>query len=149
MPPRLSASALADHISLFDPTARRTVRSLRATILEAAPRAAEGIRFHVLCYYLEGAFLGSIGGNICMIEVKKGRVVLSFIRGAALPDPDGLLRGSARFKRFALISDLDAAQSPSIRRLVRAAARHAAHAVRDARLRNACARPAAPGASGP
>ena len=89
---RLSATELAVHLSHVPDDARRTVTALRKVILSAAPTCSEAIKFRVLCYYHDDAYLKSIGGNICMIEAKGGKVVLSFIRGATLPDPKGLQR---------------------------------------------------------
>lgn len=101
---------------------RRTVLALRRAILAAAPEAAEGIKFHALSYYHDDAFFKSIGGNICMIEVKKGRVALSFIRGAGLPDPDGLMYGAGKQKRFVDVPDEAFAAKRELADLVRAAA---------------------------
>jgi len=101
---------------------RRLVLALRRAVLAAAPEAAEAIKFHVLCYYRPGAWFGSIGGNICMIEARRGRVFLSFIHGAPLRDPHGLLVGKGKSKRFVPIPDARAAADIRIAALVRAAA---------------------------
>lgn len=122
MPPRLNAAAIARHLLCEDPPTRRIVRTLRKTILSAAPSAVEAIKFHVLCYYHADAWFGSIGGNICMIEVKQGRVLLTFIHGALLPDPAGILYGRGKSKRFVRIADCDAAASSPVADLVRASA---------------------------
>ncbi len=102
---------------------------MRSAILKIAPDAAEAVRFGVLCYYHADAWFGAIGGNICMIEVKSrlkrdggGRgAVLSFIHGALLPDPKGILRGKGKTKRFVLIPDVSTATSPPVKSLIRAA----------------------------
>jgi hypothetical protein len=99
------------------------VRALRAAVLKAAPESAEAIKFHVLCYYHADAYFGAIGGNICMIEVKRGQVFLSFIRGSLLSDPERLLRGSQKIKRLLPIPDAAFARSRAVAALVRAAAR--------------------------
>lgn len=120
--PRLSRAELAAHLRAEDPAVRRTVFALRRAVLAAAPNAAEGIKFHAIAYYHDDAFFKSIGGNICMIEVKKGKVVLSFIRGAELPDPAGLMYGSGKGKRFADVPDAAFARRPEVAALVRSAA---------------------------
>jgi len=122
MPTRLNAAALARHLLGNEPATRRTVRALRNAILAVAPDAAEAIKFHMLCYYHADAFFGSIGGNICMIEIKKGLVLLSFIHGALLPDPAGILFGKGKSKRFARIADPAVAASDRVADLVRASA---------------------------
>ena len=121
-PLRLSRIALAEHLRGESSAARRTVLALRRTILATAPLAAESIKFHVLAYYHDDAFFKSIGGNICMIEVKKGKVILSFIRGAGLPDPAGLMYGSGKHKRFVEVADAAFAATTEVAALIRAAA---------------------------
>lgn len=120
--PRLSKAALHEHLRAESPAVRRTVLALRKAILAAAPQAAEGIKFHVLAYYHDDAFFKSIGGNICMIEVKNGKVILSFIRGAGLPDPAGLMYGSGKLKRFVDVPDVSFAAGDEVAALIRAAA---------------------------
>lgn len=125
-PARLSRAELQDHLSLEDERAARLVRVLRRAVLKAVPRAAEAIKFRVLCYYHADAYFGSIGGNICMIEVKPARperkVLLTFIHGAQLDDPGRLLRGRQKFKRHLPVPDAAFAQGREVAALVRAAA---------------------------
>jgi hypothetical protein len=121
-PTRLTRSELNEHLRTEDVHARKTALALRTTVLAAAPQAAEGIKFHVLAYFHQHAFFKSIGGSICMIEVKNGRVVLSFIRGAGLPDPSGLMYGKGKHKRFVDIPDAEFARRDEVSALVRAAA---------------------------
>jgi hypothetical protein len=120
--PRLSKAELTEHLRAEAPGVRKTVLALRKTILGAATNAAEGIKFHVLAYFHDDAFFKSIGGNICMIEVKKGRVVLSFVRGAGLPDPTRLMYGAGKYKRFIDIPDAEFAAREDVATLIRAAA---------------------------
>lgn len=72
---------------------------LRDLVLDAAPGVGESIKFSSLCYSVPDAPFGVIGGNVCMISVRDGGVSLGFIQGAELPDPAGLLTGSAKAKR--------------------------------------------------
>lgn len=119
---RLTRTELAIFLEPHPSTTQRVVRALRARIFRAAPSASEAIKFHVLSYFREDSYLKSIGGNICMIEIKRGSVVLSFIRGAGLPDPTGILYGTGKFKRFVDIPDVQAAKSVAVAELLRAAA---------------------------
>lgn len=119
---RLSAVQLADHLALEEPATRRLVLALRRAVLKAVPGACEAVKFRVLCYFHGDAFFKSIGGNICMIEVKRGRVVLSFIRGVLVEDPDGLLCGKGKFKRFVPIGSETEAGSQRIAGLIKRAA---------------------------
>jgi hypothetical protein len=122
----LSGAQVRDWLAFETPASRRIAMELRKMVLRVAPGAAEGMKFRCPCYWHAGACFGSIGGNICVIEVKRGQVELSFIRGAGLADPGGLLRGRAKAKRFVPIGSLDEARDPRLSRLVRAAARSAA-----------------------
>lgn len=120
---RLSQSQRAQHLLEEPATTRKTIETLRAAILAAAPEASEAFKFHVLCYFHADTYFGSIGGNICMIEVKRGVVFLSFIHGSLLPDPREILMGKSKFKRFVRIPDEQTAASAPIKQLVRAAAK--------------------------
>lgn len=119
---RLSAAAIAAHLADHPPDLRRLALDLRRTVLKAAPAAAEAIRFNCLCYYRDDEPFKAIGGNICMIEVRRGAVWLSFIQGAGLDDPGGLLQGRGKAKRRAPIPDRSAAADPRIAALVRRSA---------------------------
>lgn len=118
-PPRLAAEQLRDHLLLESDATRRLVEHLRRIVLRAAPQAAEAIKFGALSYFHLDAPFGSIGGNICMIDVKRGQVTLGFILGAKLHDPRGLLRGSGKSKRFVPIADRNAAADPRLVALIR------------------------------
>lgn len=94
---------------------------LRKVVLKEAPGVAEAIRFHQLCYFKPDQPYGAIGGNVCMIEAKQDHVRLSFIHGASLADPDKLLRGTGKAKRFVEIRTIAEARRPAIRALIRKA----------------------------
>jgi hypothetical protein len=100
---------------------RDLVVALREMVRDAAPAAVEDIKFHTLCYFKPGCAFGAIGGNVCMIECKRGRVALSFIHGAQLPDPQRLLKGRAQAKRFVELRSLIDVPRAALVDLVRAA----------------------------
>ena len=118
-PIRLVSDDLARHL-IDEPVG---VRALREAALAAAPKASEAIKFRALCHYPGDAFFKSIGGNICMIEVKDGQVRLSLILGAKVADPDGLLFGSGKCKRFLGVPIVAFAKREYVASLVRAASR--------------------------
>ncbi len=128
-PARLSPSQLAEHLLLETPDVARLVREVRKGVLGVARDSTEAVKFGVLCYFHADAWFGAIGGNICMIEVKdrpKGRgggreVLLSFIHGALLADPKGLLRGRGKMKRFLPVRDADHVERKDVLALIRAA----------------------------
>ena len=119
---RLSAAQLADHLALVPPGIRKLVRGLRRIVLGLVPDAAEAIRFGCLCYYHPDAPFGAIGGNICLIEIRRGVPALSFIHGASLADPEGLLHGRGKAKRYLPIARQADVLNPDVAALVRDAA---------------------------
>lgn len=121
-PSRLTGAQLADHLVLEDARTRSLVRTLRKVVLDTVPRASEAVRFRVLCYFHADAFFRAIGGNICMIEVKRAAVWLTFIRGSQVPDPARLLTGKGKYKRFVRVPDAEFARSAAVRALIEAAA---------------------------
>jgi hypothetical protein len=121
-----SEDAFAASLEGRSATVAEIVTALREMVLTQAPGASEALRFGALSYFLAGRPFASIGGNICMIEIKPdGSVRLSFIHGAELDDPDRLLLGSGKAKRYLLIGSPRDARRPAVRALVRAAARRA------------------------
>jgi hypothetical protein len=90
-------------------------------VRRVVPNACEAVRFGALCYFRPTAPFRSIGGNICMIEAGRRGVRLSFIHGASLPDPDAVLQGAARAKRFVSIQALAETRRDCIRALIRSA----------------------------
>jgi hypothetical protein len=99
-------------------------------VFRVAPGASEAVRFNCICYFEAGKHFGAIGGNICMIEAKGDGVRLSFIHGAVLKDPMGLLRGAGKHKRYVEVTSAAVARSEAIALLVRGAARRAAGATK-------------------
>lgn len=125
MPTRLDPDTLTRRLDPHPASTREIILALRDVILDTAPGVTESIKFNSLCYSIPNAPFGSIGGNVCLIGVRDGRVSLGFIQGAGLPDPTGLLTGSAKAKREVPIPSLRMLQEPTVRALI-AASYHAA-----------------------
>lgn len=94
---------------------------LQAFVREIAPGLNETISFNSICYYKPSAPYRTIGGNVCMIGRKDDCLHLGFIHGAALPDPDGLLKGRARYARHIEIRGRRDVRRGAFRKLIRAA----------------------------
>jgi hypothetical protein len=97
------------------------VLELRDCICKVAARCTEAVKFNSFCYFKPDHPYGSIGGNVCMIGWRDDAVHLSFIHGAALPDPEGLLRGKAKAKRQVEIRSSADIHRPAVAALIRAA----------------------------
>jgi hypothetical protein len=94
------------------------ILELRDFVRGVVPEVAEAIKFHSICYFKPDMPYGSIGGNVCGIGEHKGKVYLSFIHGASLPDPDGLLQGDGKAMRKIPISSSADIQRSAFERLI-------------------------------
>jgi hypothetical protein len=124
-PARLTVVQVREHLRVYDPPTRRLAMEVRRAILRAAPEAAEKIAFHCLCYYLPESIWGVIGGNIAMISPEDECVMVGFIHGAAMDDPNHLLIGKTKHKRHCRIGSVEEARSAGFAGLIREAVRQA------------------------
>jgi hypothetical protein len=61
-------------------------------------------------------------GSVCAIIPSKKGVKLGIMKGAELPDPDGLLEGSGKVHRYVVIRSVQDFQNPALRALLNQAA---------------------------
>jgi hypothetical protein len=94
---------------------------LRDLVVAAAPRAEERILWRGLSYN-DPSRGGPVKGRLCQIEFHPGHVRLSFIHGAYLPDPEGLLEGDRKAKRFVKLFTYESVPWDSLSRLIESAA---------------------------
>lgn len=118
---RLSIEQLSQVLERRPDELSDLVLELRRIVQRAAPKASEAIKFNSICYYHDGRPWGAIGGNVCMITIRPDEVQLSFLHGAFLPDPDGVLKGRAKSKRHIAIHSRRDLRNPAIATLIRAA----------------------------
>ena len=97
------------------------VLELRNLIAQAAPDAAEAVRWGGLSYYHEGRG-GIVSAGIAQIGIHADHVRIAFIHGAFLADPRHLLVGTEKYKRFVRIESFDDAPWEYFRELIRASA---------------------------
>ena len=90
---------------------------LRDLILSIAPNATEIIIWDALCYFKEREG-GPIRANVCMIVFRKNQLCLDFIHGIWLPDPDHLLKGNQKSKRYVPIPHLEQSFKSQINELI-------------------------------
>ncbi len=62
-------------------------------------------------------------GPLCVFVVQKDHVTLAFLRGAMLPDPDGLLEGKGKGVRNLKLRNVDDVQRPGVKKLIEEAAK--------------------------
>jgi hypothetical protein len=94
---------------------------LRDLVLSSVPSAAERILWRGLSYH-DPRRGGPVKGSLCQIEFHPGHVRLSFIHGAFLPDPDGLLEGDRKAKRFVKLFTYNDVPWEALGHLIEAAA---------------------------
>ena len=58
---------------------------------------------------------------ICIIIPAKKGIKLGFYKGADLPDPDNLLKGTGKISRYVAISSAAQIESPPLRKLIKSA----------------------------
>ncbi len=113
---------IEEYLISIPPDLRDIVLELRNIIKQVAWDATEVVRWKGLMYHHAGKG-GIVSAGICGIHVENDHVVLSFIHGAFLPDPEALLRGERKAKRFARIYSYDDAPWDALKALIEASSR--------------------------
>ena len=101
---------------------RDIVFELRNLVAEIAPDATEKILWGGLSYY-DASRGGPVKGGICQIEIHEDHVRLSFIHGAFIADPHGLLQGERKAKRYVRLESYESAPWEALGELVQASAK--------------------------
>jgi hypothetical protein len=115
-----SSEELDSFLRCIPPHQTEVVAALRQLIRRAAPDSTETVLWGSLSYH-RSRFEGRIKGAVCLITLKPDCVHLGFIHGAALADPDHLLRGSRIAKRFVPIRDVRDIDVNALSALIKAA----------------------------
>ena len=97
------------------------VLELRNLVAAVAPQATEKIQWKGLSYY-DAERGGVVKGGICQIGIYPDHVRLSFIHGAFLLDPEELLQGDRKAKRYVLISSFEDAPWEALQALIQVSA---------------------------
>ena len=100
---------------------KEIVFELRNLVAEITPRATEKIQWGGLSYY-DASRGGTVKGGICQIEIQADHVRLSFLHGAFIPDPQGLLQGQRVAKRYVRLESYESVPWEALAELIRASA---------------------------
>jgi hypothetical protein len=95
--------------------------ALRELVIEIAPDASERVLRRGLGYH-RAERGGPVRAGVCQIEIRPNHVRLAFIHGAFLPDPEGLLEGEPRYKKYVRIECYEDAPWDVLEALIRASA---------------------------
>jgi hypothetical protein len=91
-------------------------RSLGKAVKKAVPKVKEGINA-----WRQPTFESN--GPFCVYMVSKNHITFLFIRGASLPDPEGLLEGTGKNLRHVKIRSEEDLSRKGFKELLKAAAR--------------------------
>ena len=80
---------------------------LRSLVFKAAPHASERILWNGLSYH-DAQIGGPVKGAICQLSIEGDHVIVGFIHGAFLPDPNRVLKGDRKSKRYVQTDSLEA-----------------------------------------
>jgi len=120
----LPTQVIASHFCCLSPDVLSVMLELRNIIGKIAPNAVEEIRRQGLVYY-DAARGGPVSAGICQILIEDGSLRLSFIHGAFLPDPSGLLvdQGGRLAKRDLPLPGYDCVPWKEVEELILASSR--------------------------
>jgi len=102
-----------------DPELVDIVLELRNIVAAIAPDASEVVHRSWLSYFVEKRG-GPVSAGICQISIEKDHVRLAFNHGAFLPDPQHLLVGDRKAKRFVKIRSYESAPWEDLKDLITA-----------------------------
>lgn len=116
MAPRDPAEAF---LAAYPPEVERLALATRARVLAALPGVDESVDgpARMLAY----AYGPGYAGMVCTIIPSRKGVKLGLYRGAALPDPDGLLTGAGKVHRHVVIAAEDDPRPAAVVRLLKSA----------------------------
>jgi hypothetical protein len=109
-------------LAYIPPGLRDVVLELRNIIQAAAPTVTEEIQRQGFTYYYKERG-GPVSAGVCQIGLSSQAIRLAFIHGAFLPDPEGLLRGREKYKRYIELDSYEQAPWEALAELIKASAR--------------------------
>lgn len=98
----LTSAEVERFLWLTPPNIKEIALELRNLVASICPHATERILWGGLSYH-DSVKGGPVKGAICQIEIDRNRLRLSFIHGARLKDPSGLLEGDRLSKRYIVL----------------------------------------------
>ena len=112
---------LAEFIGKYSPEVARAARAARTTVRKLLPGAFELVYDNYNALALAFSPTERVSDVILSVALYPRWVSLFFARGASLPDPDKVLRGSGSRIRHVVLQPVTAIDTPPVRALIRAA----------------------------
>jgi hypothetical protein len=113
------ALSVEEFLAGYSPEVREVALRLRALVLDALPEATE--RVHPGWKVMQYGRDATMAGMIFAISPLSASVNLGVSRGATLPDPAGLLRGTGKQIRHVKLTRREEVDAPALRGLIDAA----------------------------
>jgi hypothetical protein len=117
----LPTSQLENYLDHTSPELRDIVLELRNLIASIAPYTAEVRHSRGFSYY-DDRRGGPVSAGICQIVIFKDHIRLAFIHGAFLHDPQGLLQGEPKYKKYIRLTSFEGAPWDYLKSLIEASA---------------------------
>lgn len=112
---------LKSFIEKFDPKDQRLIRAVRSAVRKRFPTANELVWDNYNFFVIGYSPTERPTDSIVSIAARANGVGLCFIRGAGLPDPNKLLRGSGNQTRFIRLESAGILAHPGVEALLAAA----------------------------
>lgn len=122
--PRPPSNELLQFLAVYDAAVGALALALRDIVLEEAPAANEIIYDAYNAVALAYSFTDKWQEGFCHIAVYSRYANLGFQRGAELPDPAGVLKGTGKLIRHIRIASTGNLHQPHLRQYLRAALNH-------------------------
>ena len=113
-----AARQLRSFIDKFSPSDRALIRAVRSTLRRRLPGAYELVYDNYNFFVIGYGPTDRPSDAVLSIAAGANGVGLCFIRGAQLPDPQGILLGSGRQTRFVRVPSVATLQEPAVHQLV-------------------------------
>lgn len=108
-----------NHFNFLPSEMMDIVLEIRNQVARIAPEAMEVFHRTGISYFHADRG-GPVSAGICQIVIKADHIQLAFIHGAFLPDPNHLLEGTTKAKRFVRITSYDKAPWEALIELIEA-----------------------------
>lgn len=120
MPPT-AAQQLNRFIAKFEPREQALIRACRAALRKRLPGAFELVYDNYNFFVIGYGPTERPSEAVLSLAARAGGVGLSFLQGATLPDPTGILLGSGKQNRFIRLTSASDLKQPAVEQLIAAA----------------------------
>ena len=121
--PDSPAVQIAAFLAKFEPAMARRIKANRAALRKRFPTAYELVydNYNFLVFGFGFGAAPRVSDCFVSLAANSSGMILSFLKGATIPDPAGLLQGSGTQNRFLRLASPDQLDQPEIAALLAAA----------------------------